>query len=321
MKVTLRGVRGSLPAPRTPLEIRHKIHQVALECGRRGLKSDDDVTRLLNTLPSSLYGGFGGNTSCVEVSTARQTILIDAGSGIRGLGLELSQPREVHIFMTHFHWDHLIGLMFFQPIFVPGNTIHFYAVQPELEQIIRTLFKKPYFPVNYESLGSKLAYHQLEPRKIFEIGDLQLTPYELDHPDPCWGYRIHHQNKVFSYCVDTECLRTTEAELGPDLPLYQGVDVMAFDAQYTIAEAAQRVNWGHAAAPIGLDLAMRENIKNVYFVHHDPNASDEAIAEAENQTRDYYETHLSSERKAGRRVHEVRWKFAQEGEVIDMGDL
>lgn len=324
MKIKLWGVRGSLPTPLFPEDIRDRARTLILESIQRGCKTLSDVDQFLQGKPVAQLGGFGGNTSCVEVRTDRGGVIIDAGSGIRAYGQELlSGPLgkgkgEVHIFFTHFHWDHLIGLMFFVPIFIPGNKIHFYAVQPETEHVIRTLFRKPNFPVPYENLGATLIYHKLEPRLPINLFDLQLTPYQLDHPDPCWGFKIQHRNKVFSYCVDTECTRTSVEALGPDLPLYQGVDVMVFDAQYTILEAAERINWGHAAASFGLDLAMREGVKKVYFVHHDPAASDQRVGEAEQQTRGYYLAHLKAERASGRKVCEVEWSFAQEGQVISL---
>ena len=190
-------------------------------------------------------------------------------------------------------------------------------MQTDLEEVMKNVFKKPHFPVDYDQLAAKLIYHRLKPRHQIKFGDILVTPYQLDHPDPCWGYRFEHQGKVFSYCVDTECTRTTRAEIGPDLPLYQGVDLMVFDAQYSISEVTEKVNWGHAAAPIGLDIAMREGIKRVLFVHHDPFSSDEKVAAAEFQTRRYYEAHLK-DKTAEQSLHKVDWSFAHEDLVIKL---
>ncbi len=150
------------------------------------------------------------------------------------------------------------------------------------------------------------------------VGDIELTPYQLDHPDPCWGFKIKNAGKTFSLCVDTECTRASAEAMGPDLPLYQGVDAMLFDGQYTLAEAAERVSWGHSTASIGLDIAMREGIKEIYFAHHDPSLSDKSIADSEKQAREYYESQLKTERRAGRGAHEVDWSFAYEGLVISL---
>src|SRR5262249_36260443 len=127
-----------------------------------------------------------------------------------------------------------------------------------------------------------------------------------------------HEGKVFSYAVDTECVRMSTSELGADLPFYQGVDLLIFDAQYSFLEATERINWGHSSAPIGLDLAMREKVKKVLFIHHDPAASDAKIARAEEQTREYYESVLRSSRSQNEPVQELDWAFAREGMTIEV---
>lgn len=322
MRVKLWGVRGSLPTASAPVVVETQVRALLTEILNSSLEPGTALDRFFAAQPATKIGGYGGNTSCVEIKTDRASIIIDSGSGIRALGQELMRGPlgagrgEVHIFFTHFHWDHIIGLPFFAPVFRPGNEIHLYAVQPDLEKIIRTLFQKPFFPVPFEVVPSNIEFHRLEPRVPIMIGDLSLTPYQLDHPDPCWGFRITNGKRVFSYCVDTECVRTSAEDLGADLPLYQGIDAMVFDAQYTLAQAAERVNWGHSAAPIGLDIAMREGIKRMYFAHHDPFSSDVQIAAAEAATRAYHENQIKANQKAGRSYHDVHWEFAQEGLVI-----
>ncbi|MCC7442999.1 MAG: MBL fold metallo-hydrolase [Bdellovibrionales bacterium] len=329
MDIKIWGARGSLPSPHTPDAMRARMKDVVTRfaesgMGKKSALSLDHVEPFLASLPQHLYGGFGGNTPCIEVRAAQQRAIIDGGSGIRPLGYELLRgpcgkgQGEVHILFTHFHWDHLIGLPFFVPIFIPGNKIHFYAVQPELEEVIRTIFKKPFFPVPFEYLGAEISFHRLEPRKPKAFGDLMATPYQLDHPDPCWGFRFEREGMAYAHCVDTEASRVTPEELGPDLPLYQNVDLMVFDAQYTLMETIEKIDWGHAAASIGLDLAMREGVKRMLFMHHDPASSDEKIAEAEAEARRYYDSQLRAAKRAGKKIHEVEWSFATEGMVIPL---
>lgn len=324
MRVKIWGARGSLPAPMSPEGLEDHMRNLLLEFTERGYSQSADVDHFLAEVPRHRLGGYGGNTPCIEVKTPRQKIIIDGGSGIRQLGYELMAgpcgrgTGVVHILFTHFHWDHLIGLPFFTPIFIPGNKIHVYAVQPELPEVFRTLFKKPYFPVPLEQLGATIEYHQLKPRETVSFEDLKVTPYELDHPDPCWGYRFESGGKVYSHCVDTECSRVSREQLGPDLALYQNADLMIFDAQYTLMETIEKVNWGHAAASLGLDIAMREQIKRVIFMHHDPASSMEKIAAAEVQARRYYETQKESARKTHAAMHGVEWSFAYEGMSVDV---
>jgi hypothetical protein len=240
LRIKIWGARGSLPSPLLPSSIENKIRGILTDFVEWGGKNKEDVQEYLKESPRHKLGGYGGNTPCVEVSSAKQRLIIDAGSGIRQLGYELMNgpcgkgQGEVHLLFTHFHWDHLIGLPFFTPIFIPGNKIHVYAVQPELELVFQTVFKKPFFPVPLNQLGAKIEYHQLKPRIPVQFGDIQVTPYQLDHPDPCWGFKVECNGKVYSHCVDTECTRVSRKELGPDLPLYQNVDLMFFDALFNL---------------------------------------------------------------------------------------
>jgi phosphoribosyl 1,2-cyclic phosphodiesterase len=278
----------------------------------------------VQNLPRHLGVGFGGNTPCVEVQSSQQSMIIDGGSGIRPLGYELMRGAcgkgqgKLHLFFTHFHWDHLIGLPFFTPLFIPGNEIHFYAVQPELKSVIQSIFRKPYFPVEFSSLPATFHFHELKPRVKFMLDDLAITPYALDHPDPCWGYRVESHGKSYAHCVDTECTRKTTEQLGADLPLYQNADLMVFDSQYTLVEALEKVNWGHASASLGIDLAIREKVKQVIFMHYDPAAADEKIAQAEAQARRYHDQLAKDARANGHPVPELKWSFGHEGMTIEL---
>ena len=324
MRIKIWGARGSLPAPMLPSSLEDHMRNLLLEFTERGYSKNEDVDKFLGEVPRHRFGGYGGNTPCIEVRSPKQQLIVDGGSGIRQLGYDLMAgpcgrgTGVLHLLFTHFHWDHLIGLPFFTPIFIPGNKIHVYAVQPDLPDVFKTVFKKPYFPVPLDKLGSTIEYHQLEPRKSVTFEDIMVTPFELDHPDPCWGYRFESGGKVISHCVDTECTRVTPEELGPDIKLYQGVDLMIFDAQYTLMETIEKVNWGHAAASLGLDLAMREGIKRVLFMHHDPASSMEKVAAAETQARRYYENQIKSARRTNSQTPEVEWSFAYEGMSVDL---
>lgn len=324
LKITIWGGRGSLPTPQTPETIRGRIASLVSAALHPGATRTVDPGGGPTGLPADRLGGYGGDTLCVEVSSPNQRVIIDGGTGIRQLGYELMAGPcgggrgEVHVLLTHFHWDHLIGLLFFAPLFVPGNQIHFYAVQRELETVFTDLFKKPYFPVSLADLGADLHYHALEPRRERVIGGISIAPYRLDHPDPCWGFKIRQGGRTFSHCVDTECLRVSRDDLGDDLPLYQGVDLMSFDAQYTILEKFDRPDWGHAAAIVGLDIALRERIGKVVFMHHDPAATDEQLVLAEEQTRDYYHAVREISAKRGAPLPEVDWRFSRDGVTIEV---
>lgn len=324
MKVKFWGVRGSLPAPHPPEVIEERLRWTLQSFLSSGRTSPSEIESFISENAGTPIGGYGGNTACIQVSHGRSTLIIDGGSGIRRLGEEMmagecGQGRgEVHLFFTHFHWDHLIGLPFFVPLFIPGNKVNFYAVQPDLESCVRALFKRPFFPVAFEELKSKIAFHRLEPRKPTSVGEMKVTPYQLDHPDPCWGYRVDAAGKAYAHCVDTEATRVSTEELGQDLALYQNADLALFDAQYTLQEAPEKINWGHSTAPTGIDIALREGVKRILFAHHDPGASDEKIAGAEEQTRKYIQVCRESARLAGQEIPQIEWGFAREGQEVDL---
>lgn len=327
IKVKYWGVRGSLPTSLTPEAWAHEFEVLLRGFFKAGFSKAEQVGDYLKTMTLTEVGGFGTATTCAEVSTADGQIIIDGGSGIKNLsdkmmsGPAAKGKANIHIFLTHFHWDHLIGLPFFAPLFITGNRINFYAVQPDLEYIIRMKFKKPTFPVPFEALPSTIKFHTLEPRKQVKVAGMNVTPYQLDHPDPCWGFRIEHGGLVYAHCVDTEGTRSTPEALGPDLPLYQNVDLMYFDAQYTLPELAEKANWGHSAAQIGLDIAIREKIKHVIFAHHDPGADTQRIYEQRKETREYYEWRLTTAETNHASIHNVKWRYAHEGLEVELEKL
>ncbi len=334
--VRLWGTRGSLPAPKTPAMLFDRLRETLIgfvqsDSFANGAKSEAAVDAYLLGLPKWLTSGFGGDTSCVEISGASEPVIIDAGSGLRRLGETLMKgpcgkgKGVVHLFFTHFHWDHIIGLPFFTPIFVPGNLIHIYAVQDDLEDCVRQVFKKPFFPVSFSELGSKIEFHRLEPRRPLTISPLRITPYQLDHPDPCWGYRIEAKTvtgvKSYAHCVDSEATRVLPIDLGEDVALYRDADLCYFDAQYTLQEFLQHMNWGHSSAPIGIEMALREGVRKILFAHHDPSASDRKISDAERQTGDFFASYRLAAQKGGRTLPPLEWSFARDGEYFALGSV
>lgn len=324
MNIKYWGVRGSLPSAPPPLDQVYHLEGMLRSFFTSGYRDPSQISKYISSMEVPQIAGYGVATTCVEVASARSQIIIDGGSGIRNLSEKIMSGTvgrgkgPFHIFMTHFHWDHIIGLPFFTPHFVPGIHIHYYAVQSELEQLIRGLFRKPYFPVPFEALGAKIHFHILEPRKSIQVDDFKITPYLLDHPDPCWGYKVESGGKTYAHCVDTEGTRVTREELGLDLPLYQGADLMYFDAQYTFPELAEKANWGHSAAQVGLDIAFRENIKTVLFAHHDPGAGIQQVLDLKRQTREYYNWRAQEATSNNEKLFDVSWDFAHEGLEIKL---
>lgn len=275
LTVKLHGVRGLLPAPYLPAQLKNQIHSILDSFCKSPHVSELDYKGFIDVLPIHTVGGFGGNTVCVEVeSNQKKRVILDAGSGIRNIAINLNEPSvgsEFHIILTHFHWDHIIGLLAFAPLFTKGAIVNFYAVQPQLSEHIKQLFKKPYCAVDFANLNAKIIFHKLEPRQTTKINTFDVTPYKLDHPDECWGYKIQSNGKTYSHCLGTEANRVTREELAKDLPLYQNVDLMLFDGQYSSKKQQAVAN--------GLDIAIREKVKKIIFSRHAPSSLDDEISE------------------------------------------
>ncbi len=318
MKLKIWGSRGSIPAPFTPLELEAKVEKYLRDFCNSSFYGSQDIKAFMDHEQISKGKTFGGNTTCVELKAGEQSLIIDGGSGLRLKGNELMAgpcgrgQGEVHIYMTHFHWDHVMGIPFFVPIFIPGNQIHFYGVDPKLEEVIKLAFTKPYFPVPFSALASKIHFHQLSPRQSTLIQGFEVTPYKLDHPDPCWGAKISHGGKNYAHVVDNEAKRVSVKDLGEDLPLYQNIDLMYFDAQYGFDDLLKKIDWGHSSSFIGMDLAFREKIKKVVFTHHDPMASDEQIIKMMRSNNEYYKMQKPTYK------NDFEWCFAYDGLEIDI---
>ncbi len=326
MSITIKfwGVRGSLPTSPSPTEWNEHIAGLLKGMYAHGVHDEVSAKSYLQRLGLTQVGGFGTATTCVELISNQGSLIIDGGSGIKHLSDNLMSGAagrvkgRYNIFMTHFHWDHVIGLPFFSPHFIPGCEIHYYGVQDELEEMIRGVFRKPYFPVPFEQLKAKIVFHKVEPRVPFKIEDLTCTPYLLDHPDECWGLKVQVNGRCYSHCVDTEGTRVSPEELKEDLPLYQNVDLLYFDAQYALNSLADKVNWGHSAAQVGLDIAIREKIPQVLFAHHDPSAKTADIVELGRQTQQFYDSKMDLEHDKGKEPFRVKWAFVHEGMEVKL---
>lgn len=278
MKVRFWGVRGSIPSP--------------------GPKTQK----------------YGGNTSCIElrVGPKNRLIIIDAGSGIRTLGNSIMAndlpkgPIKADIFLTHTHWDHIMGYPFFTPIYIPGTKLKVHGPvsfeEDPLEEVVGGQMKYRYFPVNLGELASEIEYIRLKENPGIDLGeDLQLRTKLLNHPITALGYRFEYGNKAVCTCYDTEPFRNlfitdpahpaydeAMAIEGEEVAIEQnfaveqffaGADLLIYDAQYTAAEYGARINWGHTAMEYAIDAANRAGVKKLALFHHDPDRADATLDE------------------------------------------
>jgi phosphoribosyl 1,2-cyclic phosphodiesterase len=256
---------------------------------------------------------YGGNGACIElrVGKKKRIVIIDAGSGIRELGSSIMKndlphgPISADIFLSHTHWDHIMGFPFFVPIYVPGVRLNVYGPvtfeEEPLEEVVGGQMKYRYFPVNFGELKSKIEYIRLTEDKHLDLGDgLKVITKFLNHPVTALGYRFEYDGKVFCTCYDTEPFRNlfiTDPE-HPDYDeamavegrevaeeqnaalekFFQGADVLVYDAQYTEEEyLTNRLGWGHTPVEYAIAAAKRAGVKKLALFHHDPDRTDEQI--------------------------------------------
>jgi phosphoribosyl 1,2-cyclic phosphodiesterase len=230
--------------------------------------------------PTARNLGVGGNTSCLELRLpGGEMVILDAGSGIRMLGNALSaggHPLNIHVLLSHFHWDHLQGLPFFQPLFSPRNSIHFHAgVRPECTRdLLERQMTYPYFPVSFASLPSRRTYHELTEPGLC-LGEVQIHSFPLHHPQGSHGFTFHLAGRKLVFATDAEHGEpVADREL---LAEAAGADVLILDSQFTPEEYPQRRGRGHSTWLKATQIAREAGAKALYLFHHDPGHDDEEL--------------------------------------------
>lgn len=229
------------------------------------------------------YQQFGGNTSCVTLEIDTKLIILDAGSGLKNLGDQLGQgPWEVFQFFSHFHYDHIIGLPFFKPIWNPSSHIHFISAIPEAHSELEGIFEKfiqpPFMPMNWKHVPCQKTYTTRT-----ELPDLQISPAiqiswaPLNHPGDAYGYRFDAHGKSVCYVTDTE---HTGSDLDPHiLKLIQNADLVIYDAFFTNHNFI--AGWGHSTWEQAVRLCQHAGAKNLAIFHHHFDATDKSLADLE----------------------------------------
>ncbi|MFC2150318.1 MBL fold metallo-hydrolase [Calditrichota bacterium] len=247
MKLTIWGTRGSIPAP------------------------GDKTVQV------------GGNTTCMEIEPVNgPRIIIDAGTGIRTLGMKLmkdADPDPIVLLLTHSHWDHLAGFTFFQPAYNPNFSIDVYGNKMAKEVLKRDIFDRHdnrYFPVNMDDFRAKFTFHDELPDP-FEVGDISISTMDLNHPGNGYAYKFEHAGKSIVFATDNELGKQYPGGNSPQdiRDFCQNVDLLLHDAQYLPSEIQNHIGWGHSTYEEVLNLAADARIKHVTFIHHDPERDDD----------------------------------------------
>ena len=281
---------------------------------------------------------FGGNTSCLEIRADEKLVIIDFGTGIKPFGDWIMSndfkkgPIDADIFISHTHWDHIMGFPMFTPLFIPSSRLRIrgpVSYEDEtLEQIIGSQLTYRYWPVRISELSAHIEYAQIKETSL-DLGDgLWVTTKYLNHPILCLGYRFEYRGKTIVTAYDNEPFRnlfpTDPADPSYDedaaregeaaakeeneklLRFFQSADVLIHDSQYTAAEYEKHLGWGHSSFEHAINSAHKAKVKKLIFFHHDPNRTDNELEKLELA----YKKHI-----AGKTSMQIM--MAREGLVIE----
>ena len=222
---------------------------------------------------------YGGNTSCVEVRMGGHLVILDGGSGIRGLSAKMRHeaPIEADVLLSHYHLDHIMGLPFFSAAFKRENTLRFRGARLEtkitLRQILAKMMSPPLFPVPIEVYQATTSFDEFDPGDAFELpGGIQVETRGLNHPGGACGYRLSFGGVVIAYVTDTEHVPGEDSESA--LALMQGADAVIYYATYTDSEFEDYRGWGHSTWREANRLAELAGAETMILFHHDPTHDD-----------------------------------------------
>jgi phosphoribosyl 1,2-cyclic phosphodiesterase len=285
MRIRFWGTRGSMPVSLTWRDLRDRLTQALLAANGRQLDSIQKATAFVeHELDFGLTHTFGGHSSCVEFEAGtEQYFVCDMGSGARPFGAHVlarqsGRPAVVNIFMSHMHWDHIMGFPFFGPAYVPGTRLRIYGCHPELEHAFRRQQEPPSFPVPFSHLAATIEFLPLTPGETREISGVKVTPAPQFHSGDSFGFRFEREGKTFVYTTDSEHKLEDNRETQRIVAFFRGADLVVFDAMYSLADAVSvKADWGHSSNVVGVELCQMAQAKTLALFHHEPANDDTAV--------------------------------------------
>ena len=342
MKVKFWGVRGSIPSTNYSTDIKWKLEQILASAMNVPLADHRRVEEFIAGLPYHLIHPVGGNTSCVEVTEGPSRVILDAGSGLRQLGLEMApedssfsetdlyqtmenghgrdsraeKPKaapgqNITIMLSHTHWDHIQGFPFFAPAYGLDNRISIYGGNGDNLTAAFSLQQSApeMFPIDLYDMGAELSFHTF-PADGLTVGELRVESLPLPHPGGCLAYRVNSGDKSVVYATDYEFPDANDPRADRFIEFIAGADVLISDTQYTYLESVAREGWGHSTSFGAMDLAMRAEVGSFFLFHHDPEHNDAKLFDNLDKTRAY---HVMMSDKGSMRI-----ELASEGLSINL---
>lgn len=291
------GTRGSLPVALDAAGVRAKLAAALRGAPGHPIGTDEEIDAYLDSLPFDVRATFGGNTACVELITGEpEYVVCDLGSGLRALGSAAiarhgsASPQTYHVFVSHVHWDHIMGLPFFGPAYIPGNRLVFYGGHEELEAALHRQMEPPSFPVPFDVFAATTEFVHLAPDVTHEVAGMGVRLKRQHHTGDSYGYRFEKNGRTVVYSTDSEHKLTESDERGAFAEFFRDADLVIFDAMYSLAEATSvKADWGHSSNIVGVELCQLAQAKELCLFHHEPALDDAALTKMLAETRRFEE--------------------------------
>ncbi len=294
MNVRFWGTRGSLPVSLTAEDTRSKVIAALEAAMGLNLDSREKIERFVDSvLPFEISATFGGNSSCVQLrSDGAEHVFLDFGSGARPLSAHYllnhppAEPQTYHVFMSHLHWDHIMGFPFFAPVYIPGNRIVIHTCHADAELAFRRQQSAPCFPVPFDALSARIEFDLLQPDLEYNIAGYGVSALLQRHSGDSYGWRFAREGKVVVYSTDSEHRVDDTVATNRFVEFFSAADVVVFDAMYSLADAISvRADWGHSSNILGVELCQAARARRLFLFHHEPANDDVKLADLLVQTR------------------------------------
>jgi phosphoribosyl 1,2-cyclic phosphodiesterase len=230
----------------------------------------------------------------MDLRRQHQLHLLDAGTGIRGLGAQLqadgrAKSDEIHLLFTHFHWDHICGFPYFAPIYIPGRRLEVWSGRSDAERLLALQMSDAHFPVKWTNLPSTIVCHHLPEERVTEIAGARVRILPMIHPDKAYGYRIDYGGRSVCYLTDTEVSKNPNRVAEQYAAFVDGADVVIVDAMYGFLDYHEHINFGHSTIFNFIDFFKDVKVGELVIFHHDPMANDQAVTKLCTDARRYAE--------------------------------
>ena len=251
-----------------------------------------------NPTPDKDKMEYGGHTSCLSLQTDDDLLIIDMGTGIKNLGQQIISdsdcPKTIHIILSHYHWDHIIGILSFAPLFLSDFTIHFHGKKDDMsiEEIFNCIFHPIFWPLTTKDLKANLNFHTIDGDS-FSISDSITIKSQLHgHPNGALSFRVSTQDKTFTYITDCE---HPESHINENLiDLAQHSDILIHDSHFTPDDLLTHREWGHSSWKQAVEMAKKSHVKQLVLFHHNPLYDDSKLKTIESDAQAMFEKTISA---------------------------